>query len=421
MKIRVYPSDKGDCLLLKGHSKGKILCDGGMQGSFSKFVAEQLVEEDPLDLVYVSHVDDDHITGILKLLDNAWAWRIFKHHRDQGDEDVQEPNVPKPPTIKRIWHNAFRAQVDNAVEVEDLLAAMVPILSQVDDVELQQAAAENFSIVNSNANAIRVSQRVSIDQLGIPLNENDKLMLVRDDQGPFRFGDLSVHVIGPFAEDVQKFREKWNKWLKENKEKVAELKAKARKDARDISNEFDRLVAPIVSSAKELGDRSVVTPPNLASIMLLVEDGQRTVLMTGDGHADDVIRGLESIGRLPEGGTLHVDVLKVQHHGSEHNMTEDFAHRITADHYVFCGDGFSGNPEPVVLDVLFKARVEDGAGPNKNFKFWFNSSKAMAEGKADRAKHMGKLERQVGDLMDQSGRLKSFFLERGNHFDISLS
>lgn len=102
MKIRVYPSDKGDCLLLRGHNKGRILCDGGMQDSFSKFVAEQLVEEDPLDLVYVSHVDDDHITGILKLLDNAWAWRIFKHHRDQGDDDVQEPKVPKPPAIKRI-------------------------------------------------------------------------------------------------------------------------------------------------------------------------------------------------------------------------------------------------------------------------------------------------------------------------------
>ena len=420
MKLRVFPSDKGDCMLLTGHSKGRILCDGGMQESFTQFVAPQLSGGDALDLVYVSHVDDDHIAGILRLLDNTWMWRIFDHHREQGDNDVREPKVPRPPTIKRIWHNAFRAQVDNAGEVEDLLAAMVPILSQVEDVELQNAAAESFAIVTSNAQAIKVSQRVSAEQLGIPLNENDKLMLVRDGQQAFKFGDLDVHVIAPFAEDVQKFRDEWNKWLKANKAKVKELKDKARSDAREIGNELARLTMPIVLNAQELGDRDAVTPPNLASIMLLVEDGERTALMTGDGHADDIIKGLTSIGRLADGGSLHVDVLKVQHHGSEHNMTKDFARRITADHYVFCGNGFSGNPEPIVVDTLFKARVDDGAGPKRPFKFWFNSSKAMASGKPDRAKHMGKIEKQIEVLMAESSRLKSFFLQDGDHFDITL-
>jgi hypothetical protein len=33
---------------------------------------------------------------------------------------------------------------------------------------------------------------------------------------------------------------------------------------------------------------------------------------------------------------------------------------------------------------------------------------------------MGKIEKQVADLMGQSNRLKSFFLQAGNHFDISL-
>jgi beta-lactamase superfamily II metal-dependent hydrolase len=419
MKLRVFPSDKGDCLLLTGRNKGSILCDGGMQESFTEFVAEQLAEE-ALDLVYVSHVDDDHIGGILKMLDNAWAWRIFEHHKSQGDEDVREPKVPKPPRIKRIWHNAFSDQVDNSTEVEDLLAAMVPILSQADDFELQRAAAKNSSIVNSNAQAIRVSQRVSPTQLGIPLNENKKLIMIRDDQDPFKFGDLSVQIIAPFAEDVQIFREKWNEWLKANKAKVKELNDKARGDARDLKSEAERLLMPL-ATAKELGDRDAVTPPNLASIMLFVEDGDNTALMTGDGHADDIIKGLKSIGRLDADGKCHVDVLKVQHHGSEHNMTKDFAERITADHYVFCGNGFSGNPEPVVIDALFKARIEDGAGPRRKFKFWFNSSKAMASGKVDRARHMAAIERQVADLTTKSNRLQSFFMQDGDHFDIKLS
>jgi beta-lactamase superfamily II metal-dependent hydrolase len=418
MKLRVFPSDKGDCLLLKGRNSGKILCDGGMQESFTEFVAEQLTEEEMIDLVYVSHVDDDHISGILKLLDNAWAWRVFRHHVDQGDDDVREPKVPKPPKIKRIWHNAFKDQVDRSGEVQDLLAAMVPILSQVDDLELQNAAAENFSIVNSNAQAIRVSQRVSPGQLAIPLNEDGKLMLVRDDQQPFTFGDLSVQVIAPFEEDVAKFRKKWNEWLEDNTARVRDLRAKARADARGIANELDRLTMPLVASADELGDRSKVTPPNLASIMLFVKDGQHTALMTGDGHADDVIKGLEAIGAMPPGDPLHVHVLKVPHHGSEHNMTEEFARRITADHYVFCGDGFSGNPERVVVKTLFDARMDDGT--NRKFKFWFNSSKKMAAARPSRARHMGLIERDVADMMNETNRLKSFFLEDDNHFDIAL-
>jgi hypothetical protein len=32
-------------------------------------------------------------------------------------------------------------------------------------------------------------------------------------------------------------------------------------------------------------------------------------------------------------------ILKVQHHGSENNMDDALAERVSADHYVFCGNG----------------------------------------------------------------------------------
>src|SRR5262249_24990381 len=113
-------------------------------------------------------------------------------------------------------------------------------------------------------------------------------------------------------------------------------------------------------------------------------------------------------------------VLKVQHHGSEHNMTPAFASRITADHYVFCGNGFSGNPEPTVLNVLFEARTKHGAGPNRPFKFWFNSSKDAEPGKPDRAKHMAALERQTTRLQQLDNRLAVSFLSEGDYFDLTV-
>jgi len=306
MKLRVFHSDKGDCLLVSGSGGGRILSDGGMKESFVRHVAPHLEQEDPIDLVCISHVDDDHIAGVLELLDNAMAWKVFNHHRANGDVDFNEPDVPKMPRIKRIWHNAFHDQIgQNAGGVADLLAAMVPVLANVDVEDLRAAAFENQAIVSSNKQAILVSQRLRPEQLDIPLNEGGKLIMVRDEKKKFPFGSLSVQIVAPFEHDVEILRDKWNEWLRENKEIVKKLRQKRKEDDKSLQDEVETMIEPALS-ADEFGDRTKVTPPNLASIMMYVEDGDKTLFLTGDGHADDALKGLKHIGVLEGDGTLHL-------------------------------------------------------------------------------------------------------------------
>jgi hypothetical protein len=418
MKIRLFHSDKGDCLMIYGAGGGKLLSDGGMQESYVRHVAHHLEKEGEIDLLCVSHVDDDHIAGVLKLLNDAFEWKIFQAHKDSGDDDFKQPKVPKPPKIKRIWHNAFHTQVDdNKGEIADMLAAMVPILADVDDAELQEAALENQAIVTSNKQAIQVSQRLKPEQLDIPLNENDKLIMVRPAKKKFTFGSLDCRIVAPFEQDLESFREKWNIWLDENKALVKELKAKARKDADKLDLDVSLLLEPALK-ASELGKRSAVTPPNLASIMLFVEDGGKTLLLTGDGHANEALKGLKHLGKLNSKGAIHLDVLKVPHHGSEHNMTPEFAKKVTADHYLFCGNGFKSNPEKDVVKLLFDERIK-GAGPKKKFKFWFNASSA-SETKQDRKKYMKFMEGFTADLQAESNRLDVFFLDDKDFVDMTI-
>jgi hypothetical protein len=56
---------------------------------------------------------------------------------------------------------------------------------------------------------------------------------------------------------------------------------------------------------------------------------------------------------------MHVDILKVPHHGSSNNLETSFFRRITADHYVFSGNGEHGNPERETLEMLFEARKDE--------------------------------------------------------------
>ena len=99
---------------------------------------------------------------------------------------------------------------------------------------------------------------------------------------------------------------------------------------------------------------------------------------------------------------MAVDVVKVPHHGSQHNVGETtLLARVVGKDYVFCGDGFKNNPEISVIKAMVKNRLK---APGK-FKFWFNSSEAVLKN-PDRRKHMRKVEETVGTLAKSSGGRK---------------
>ncbi|MGW1671603.1 hypothetical protein [Streptomyces sp. NPDC002324] len=78
--------------------------------------------------------------------------------------------------------------------------------------------------------------------------------------------------------------------------------------------------------------------PNLSSIVLLLRHAEGTALLTGDARGDHVLAGLRALDLLDD-APLHVDLLKLPHHGSDRNVEPGFFERIRADHYVVSADG----------------------------------------------------------------------------------
>ena len=75
----------------------RILIDGGARGTYDNYLKKRLeqikTDEDleqgvPLEMVMVSHVDSDHIAGILDLF-----------------EDLKSNSAPV--TVTKLWHNSF--------------------------------------------------------------------------------------------------------------------------------------------------------------------------------------------------------------------------------------------------------------------------------------------------------------------------
>lgn len=422
MQLTMFQSGKGDCLLLAdSRDTTRILVDGGMPDAYSDHAAAGLSElrkkkKKDIDLVYISHIDQDHIGGILRMLDDEVRWRVHEHQVKKGNRTHPVPRVPRPPKINAIWHNAFRDQLPKKAEpIAETLAAMAPILSGAALDELREIGRTQGDMASSVDEALRVSRRIGPEQLKIPLNREakGKLMMRRKGQGAIKLGRFAITVLAPAAKQLDDLRADWSKWLDKasSKKMLTQLREDSRADEKALgAADFNQLFAMMQLQAEAFGDPASITPPNLASLMLLVEEGNQSILLTGDGRWDHLIEGLEETGRLARSGRFNVDILKVPHHGSRNNVVDtDLLDRVIAKDYVFCGDGHHGNPAVDVLELMATQRLKM---PGK-FKFWFNASAAVV-GRHEVA-HMRDVEKKVRSLAQASkGRMTFKFLEAGD-------
>jgi hypothetical protein len=273
----------------------------------------------PVDLLMVSHIDDDHIKGILELTREL--------------TDAKRARKPLPVKIGNLWHNSFDKIIGN--DPHELTSAVTAsfgaaaLSGEVDPEDLEPSAGLVLASVPQG-------QKLSDDAktLGLRVNGHAQGQVVMAEAGaaPVDLGKgLRLTVIGPMKQELAELQEEYDRFLK--KKKAADKNAEA--------------------ALAAFSDDSAA---NLSSIVVLAEAEEKRILLTGDARGDKILEGLELVGLLAAGGTMHVDVLKAPHHGSDRNMDPIFFRRVTADHYVFSGNGEHGNPERETLQMLLDER-----------------------------------------------------------------
>ena len=357
--LDVLRAAKGDCLCLHfGTNKkpGLMLIDGGpatiyqdsLEPRLRQIRKERKIEESkplPVDLVMISHIDDDHIQGMLDLFKSL--------------ADAQREKRLVSLKIKSLWHNSFaRLLQQEAGLVQKTTAAAYGVASLGQIAKLEGLSPDVGKVLASVPQGATLENYAS--QLGISNQQSaDGLIVAAKPFKPLQIGSLKVTILGPQQKEIDKLRKEFEKWVKNQ----AKLKAGAALAAYDDDSPF-----------------------NLSSIVALVEAGPKKILLTGDARGDKILDGLRQAGLLKKGQTLHVDILKAPHHGSDRNIQPDFFESITADHYVFSGDGEHGNPERTTLEML------DKAGGDRDFEvhLTYPIEHIDAERKKDNAKQRKK-------------------------------
>lgn len=334
LQLEALQANDGDCLLLRYGTTGKpglILIDGGSGGVYDDFLEkrlDQLRGGKPvlnLRMVVVSHIDADHITGILDMFRGM----------SEAVNDGQQPRWK----VGSLWHNAFEKVV--GTHAPSASSATVAAAASGKDDLVQQLA--RCGLDDPKAIAVVASVKQGKDLQGfakktktdINKETNGQLITAPEDgKKVIRIDqNLTLTILGPHEAELKKLEQEWNK-----------SKAKHATDEK--------------AAAADYLNRTV---PNLSSTVFLAEytegAGSTTkMLLTGDAGGDLILGGLQSAGLLDSNKQIKVDLLKIQHHASKHSVAPDFFTQVRADKYVVSGNGKHGIPNIEVFEWLSKSR-----------------------------------------------------------------
>ena len=279
-------------------------------------------------MLMISHIDLDHINGVLKLTEAL-----------RKDQDAKRP---LPFDILTLWHNSF----------DDLVgSAGATALSH------GAAAAAAFGETGAIVAGVKEGRRLRQDADALAINMNsgfDALVQFDTKAKPLKIGGkLTFTVVGPRKPQLDKLKQDW-------KDKIGPILEKEKQKE-----------AALAEAAKP--DTSI---PNLSSIVVLAAFGnagaQKTILLTGDARGGYIVDSLREAKLLDASGKIKVDVLKLPHHGSARNCTTDFLQAVHADHYVVSADGQNDNPDLETFDNLF------GVRPTGPYTIWMTNDVTKA-------------------------------------------
>ncbi|NND76092.1 MAG: alpha/beta fold hydrolase [Ilumatobacter sp.] len=281
--LRALPAKCGDCLVVEYGDNGdrphRILIDGGLKSGFDEGLGRYLAETDDqpteFDIVVVTHIDLDHIQGVI--------------------EAIEQDRL----RTENIWFNG-RDQIDE--------------------------------LVNTEGGSRGPRQGDALDELIPPQKRNpvvDGKAIVVPEAGVFELpgmpGGARCTLLSPSRDRLERLLKKWPKPTRGD-------------PLKDLFDAFDDDADDDGTRAAGVFGKDG-SAANGSSIAFLLEVDGASLLLTGDAYArvlEDTIKRLLDDRGVDK---LDVDLFKLSHHGSRQNMTDDLLDLIRPANILICTDG----------------------------------------------------------------------------------
>jgi beta-lactamase superfamily II metal-dependent hydrolase len=332
MRLHMLPAGRGDALVVEWGDRYRMLVDGGPRDTYPAlhaYIKALPTKFRRLDVLVVTHIDNDHIEGLARMLldrralglkiKNVWFNGFFqlpKPRRDDGLGPTEAEYVGALLTRNHIdWNRGFACPPEG---------------------ELSWPCSDDDRIVPP----VVLDPRQALPRVRLP-------------------GGAVATLISPGPAHLKALRRRSN-WLavldrigmRPGEVDAALCHLATRRGLAGLGKDT-------LGGQATRPDSSVA---NASSIAFLLEHQGSSLLLTGDGHGRVLSAGLRTL--LSERGEdrLNVGAVKVPHHGSAANVTDEFLSLIDSHRFLFSTDGSTyrhPHPHQAAVERVLNSRNPD--------------------------------------------------------------
>ena len=337
MRIKMNKAGKGDCFLIQTNTS-TVLIDGGTASSYSHWLPS-LKDTTTIDALVITHIDNDHVNGIIKLLDdtdtikNIDVKNVFFNGAKQITELNLGNNCEYSPEYDSISSN-FNAQDEREI-----------------DIGFSEGTSLSYLIESKGLKINRINNGKAIHQNTFKL--------------PLEIGDIEFLFLGPTEKALKNLQLDWLDILEERgvKRKIltpkhavaleSYVKSLSEKDELDIEiSSHESVDINSLASTKYVPDDSLA---NETSFSFIMSSGGKSILMLGDAHVETILDWMDE----HKMETLKIDTIKVSHHGSKHNINKEFIKRVDCNKYLISTNGKKSHPDIETIAIIAKYSTKE--------------------------------------------------------------
>ena len=311
LNIELIQAAQGDCIWIEygedADSFHRILIDGGTSGTYKhlkKCIKNLSPDERHFDLLVITHIDADHIAGILKLIEND----------DLGI------------TFSDIWFNSY-------IHLGKIRIRGVKQGELLSDYLEKPHINWNKAF---NGKAVCVDKRKKFSPVELP-------------------GGMKLTLFSPTKKALADLKPQWKK----EAEKAGlfpdkRLVVKEDLDTRPgTPKSFSRTALTDIDSLAETPFESDDSLTNGSSIAFLAEYDGKKMLFTGDAYATTLLQSIKRY--LPDCEPLYLNLFKIPHHGSDGNISKKLLERIRCSTYLISANGaYHKHPDEIAIARIIK-------------------------------------------------------------------
>lgn len=384
ISVHMLQAEQGDAFLISCETdtgRTHLLIDGGTKktyGELHRLLKPMGERGEKLDLLMVTHIDNDHIGGIIELLEN--------------NGPAESPQLIP---IADVWHNAYlQLQFPKEHQIAEHQRKIAERLIAGGDgtggdgkgeISARQGSTLGALLYEKKYNWNRCTEGKAIHREVLPVY--------------WLTDDLCLRMLSPTKEGLEKLGKDWlNKLYDQNYvgkpgtdalfDDAYEMMLRRMEEQRKANKRKKQSISHASATWDAYKEETIEEDDgvtNGSSLAFVLEYGkEKRLLYLGDAHPSVIVEGLR-YHYADEQPPYTFKAIKVSHHGSSHNTIPELLDVMDADYYALSTNGKYGHP-----DISTLTRIVDRPGRERTLFFNYETdSAAYMRGQQDKQREQG--------------------------------